>query len=95
MSKFDVMEFTCDGDDSVYVFHAKKFTKQQAIDWFIKEIEPIKTPTENDVKESFARWNIQVPENVGVDSDNGCYSFCKQGERGSFPVFTILTGDFE
>lgn len=101
MSKFDYMNFSVDGYDTEFVVHAKKFTKEQAIelciqenDWrFKKEYclgKVLRKPTIEDVKEKTVRWYVRTPEFCGFDdNERGCYTYCKKGEKGSFPVWVI------
>lgn len=100
MSKFDYMNFNDGSHDSDFVAHAKKYTKEETIDLCMVENDHKFTekycngrlhrkPTITDVKEATVRYYPKVPEYCGCDSDGGCYTYCKKGERGSFPVWVI------
>jgi hypothetical protein len=92
MSKFDYMNFT-DGSWYIeFVVHAKKFSKREAIDLFMIENENLfsegyRKPTLEDVMERAVRYYPIAPGDC--DFDGGCYSYCKSGEKGSFPVWVI------
>ncbi len=95
MSKFDFMDFT-GGDTDEFVVHAGKFAKQEAIelclgenDYRFEEYEPPRTLTLEDVSERFVKYYVKCPEHCGFESDGGCYSYCNQDARGSFPVYVI------
>jgi hypothetical protein len=101
MAKFDYMNFSIDGWDTEFVSHAKKYTKEQAIELCIAEndwrFKPeycngrlLRVPTVDDVKTRHVRWYIRAPESCGYDdSGRGCYTYCKAGEKGSFPVWVV------
>ena len=100
MSKFDYFNFHDGSWDTEFVAHAKKFTKEETIELCVKENDwkfdkehcngkLHRKPTIDDVIERTVRWYPKVPEFCDIDSDNGCYSYCKKGERGSFPVWVI------
>ncbi len=93
MSNFDYMNFS-DGWDTEFVAHAKKFTKEEALNLFEIENEHLfsegyRKPTIEDITERAVRWYPRVPEWCDYDGDGGCYTYCKKGERGSFPVWVI------
>lgn len=82
--------------DSDFVVHAKKYTKQEAVEILKEEYaynfddDFYREPTENDFTEDRVRWYIRIPEWCGYDagdSSRGCYSFCGKLEKGSFPVW--------
>lgn len=99
MSKFDYMNFSDGSYDIEFVVHAKKFTKEEAIELCIQENDWKfdtryckifhRKPTIEDIRERTVRYFPRVPENCGYDGDGGCYTYCKVGERGSFPVWVI------
>lgn len=96
MSKFDYMNFNIDGWDTELVVNAKKFSKEEAVVIFMIENAHIletarRKPTIEDVTERTVRWYPRVPDwcSYDGDEDNGCYSYCRSGERGSFPVWVI------
>lgn len=94
MSKFDYMAFSVDGGrDDEFVVHAKKFAKSEAVELLKSEYEyrfengEFRTPTEDDFRQAHVRYFVRVPEQCGLDTDGGCYSYCAESERGSFPVW--------
>ncbi len=92
MSKFDCMNFSDGCRDIEFVSHAKKFSKRETIDLFMIEnknlfSEGYRKPTLEDVRERAVRYYPVAPEGYGFDG--GCYSYCKPGEKGSFPVWVI------
>ena len=100
MSKFDYMDFSDGCWDIEFVVHAKKFTKEEAIKLCIKENDWIfmkeycngklhRKPVIEDIIERTVRYYPKVPEFCGCDSDNGCYTYCNKGGKGSFPVWVI------
>ena len=91
MSKFDYESFDDGCCDTEFVVHAKKYTKEEAVELFIKERLPVKDPTIDDVMEGTVRWYPKIPEWCSYDEDvnRGCYTYCAKGERGSFPVWII------
>lgn len=100
LSKFDYVNFSDGSWDTEFVVHAKKFTKEKAVelclqenDWKFKTDycngELLRKPTIEDITEKTVRWYPQIPEFCGYDGDRGCYTYCKKGERGSFPVWVI------
>jgi hypothetical protein len=101
MSKFDYMNFSVGGYDTEFVAHAGKYTEEQAINLCIQEndwrFKPnycngnlLRVPTICDVKLRYARWYVKTPDFCGYDDDGrGCYSYCKAGQKGSFPVWVI------
>lgn len=101
MSKFDYMNFGYgSGHDTEFVAHAKKYTKEQTIELCIAEndwkFEPdycngvlLRKPGISDIKQRFVRWYVRTPENCDYDKGEGCYTYCKSNQRGSFPVWVI------
>lgn len=99
MSKFDYMNFNINGYDTEFVAHAKKYNEEQTIELCIQEndwrFKPeycrgnvLRIPTINDVKLKHVRWYVKTPDFCG-SIGHGCYTYCKAGERGSFPVWVI------
>ena len=88
MSKFDFMNFTDVSGNIDFVVHAKKFSKREAIDLFIENLfsEGYRKPTLEDVRERAVRYYRIAPGSCNYD---GFYSYCKSGEKGSFPVWVI------
>lgn len=104
MAKFDYFNFSDGSWDTEFVAHAKKYSKNEILELCIKENDWKfkkehcngrfhRTPTIADIKERTVRWYPKVPEFCGVDSEGGCYSYCKREERGSFPVWVIEFDD--
>ena len=95
MSNFTFMDFT-GGHTDEFVVHAGKFTKQEAIelclkenDYRFEEYDPPRTLTLEDVADAFVKYYVKRPEGCGFETDGGCYTYCNQGARGSFPVYVI------
>ena len=100
MSKFDYMNFGIGGWDTEFVAHAGKYTEEQVVNLCIQEndwrFKPnycngnlLRVPTICDVKLRYARWYVKTPQNCEYDDGKGCYSYCKAGQKGSFPVWVI------
>lgn len=94
MSKFDYMNFE-GGMATEFVVHAKKFTEEQAVelciaenDWQFGESD-YRKPTIEDVIKRQVKYFIRVPYYCGLDTDGGCYTFCNEDAKGSFPVWVI------
>ena len=93
MSKFDYMNFE-GGKGTEFVAHAKKFTKEKTIEHCLAENdwrfeEGLRKPTIADVKERQVKWFVNAPDYCGFESDGGCYTFCEETAKGSFPVYVI------
>lgn len=95
MSKFNYMNFE-GGADTEFVAHAKKFTKEQAIDcclaendWKFERKYPYRKPVLADIKQRQVKYFINKPDYCGFDTDGGCYTFCDENANGSFPVWVI------
>ena len=99
MSKFDYMNFY-GGYDIKFVVHAKKHSKQEAIELCLVEnddrfkhkyagLRLCRIPRIEDVEEWSVRYFVKAPEATCHDREGGIYSFCKPGKRGSFPVWVI------
>lgn len=95
MSQFSVMEFS-GGDSPEYVSHANKFSKEDTVANFNFEYGHLidngtfRSATLADIAERRVRYFIQKPDYCGLDIDSGgCYSFCDNEARGSFPVWVI------
>lgn len=87
MSKFSTMIFT-GGTEEVFVAHAKKFNREQAIEAFRNETG-IKDKAVEDISEAYCKYYVSVPDWCGFEGDGGCYTFCSKDDRGSFPVYVI------
>jgi len=99
---FDYMIFNDGSRDTEFVAHAKFMTKEEVISTFISELkysidfESMRKPTFEDIKEATVRYYPRVPDFCGCDSESGgCYTYCKEGERGSFPVWVIEFEELE
>lgn len=95
MSKFDYMNFE-GGEDTEFVAHAKKFTKEQIIniciaenDWKFEGKYPYRKPMLSDIEEDRVKYFVNKPEYCGLDTVGGCYTFCGKDAKGSFPVWVI------
>ena len=88
MSKFDFTVFY-GGNNNQFVAHANKYTKQEAVCLFNDEFDDYacKEATLDDVEQAWVRYYISPPDSCGYDGP--CYTFCKPGMRGSFPVWVI------
>jgi hypothetical protein len=100
-AKFDYMFFSGGSDGDEFVAHANKYTKRQVIDLFVDEanfeyVVTHRTPDLKDVELRYVKFFVKVPATCGVDDDGyGCYSFCEQGARGSFPALVITVKDLK
>lgn len=91
MSKFDYMSFS-GGSSGEFVVHARKYTKEEAIELMMEETASEETIKPENVYERWCRYYIRVPEWCGYDdgdSSAGCYTYCEKGGRGAFPVWVI------
>jgi len=94
MAKFDYMNFY-GAADIEFVVHAKQFSKEQAIALFIHENmagytrDRLREPTADNIEQHHVRYYVREPFGCGLGSSDGCYSFCSEDSRGSFPVWTI------
>jgi hypothetical protein len=106
MSKFEYGDFYNGYEEVDFVANAKKYTKEQTINLCIQEndwkFKPnycggnlLRMPTICDVKLRYVKWYIRIPDFCGYDGGGGCYTYCKKGERGSFPVWVIKFEDLE
>ncbi len=98
MARFDMMGFSDGGwRDTLFVAHAKKYTKEQVVAECINEYSnrfdeddsPLREPTIHDVKEGCVGFRLGVDNHVWPE---GCYTFVRERSPGSFPVWII---DFE
>jgi hypothetical protein len=101
MSKFDYMNFSDGISDIEFVANAITYTKEQTIELCLAEndwrFDPkfcdgnlLRKPTTDDIFQRHVRWYIRAPEWCGFDDDGkGCYTYCKAGQKGSFPVWVI------
>jgi hypothetical protein len=98
MAKFNYMFFHGGSDGAEFVAHANKYTKQQVIALFLVESNfeygTHRMPILKDVDLRYVKYFVKVPDYV-VDIYGGCYTFCEQGTRGSFPVLVITVKDLK
>lgn len=97
MAKFDVMEFGYEtGSFDQLVFHAKKFTKEEAVEYFNKEYKykDLIATVEN-VTAEYAKYFIHATEQMSSDFEGGCYGFTDKLEHGAFPVWVITLSELE
>lgn len=98
MSKFDFMFF--DAGHTFYdefVAHAKKFTKEETLELLqfegfeggVLAGSDLSIYSENDIKKRFVKYYVRCPDWCAFKSDGGCYTYCEEGARGSFPVWVI------
>jgi hypothetical protein len=98
MAKFDYCNFNDGIRDTEFVVHAKKYTKEEAIDlclqenyWIFNEEyrggKPLRKPTLDDVIIRHVRHYVEAP--YFVDWDGAVYTYCPANEKGSFPVWVI------
>lgn len=107
MAKFDCYNFSDGRNDIEFVAHAKKYTKEQVIDLCIAEndwrfdarycdtVDPLRLPTINDVECRFVRYYPGGLESCFANDGGPTYSYCKAGQRGSFPVWVITFSKLE
>lgn len=91
MAKFDYMEFgySC-GEFDQLVFHANKYTKEQAVDIFNTEYEyKGLVATEKDITEGYVKHYIKPNQFMSADFDGPCYGFTDKPGNGAFPVWVI------
>ena len=93
MSNFDYMFFDSGYMPTAFVVHAKKYTKDEAIelckDNFKENGEELDPIIFNTIKQKYVRYYVKVPMECGHDTEGGCYTYCEKGTRGSFPVWNI------
>ena len=87
MSNFDFVTFK-GGYEDEFVVHAKKYTKEQALELFAQEYE-CKHPLGEVVEERHVKYYVRTPKWCGYDDDGGCYTYCNEGVRGSFVAWVI------
>ena len=95
MAKFDYMEFGYEARcfDQL-VFHAKKYTKEQAVEIFNTEYAYTgRRCTVDDVENGYVKYFIRPNQFMSQDYDGGCYGFVDKPERGAFPVWVITLAD--
>lgn len=94
MSAFEFMCFSDDagGSYSSFVAHAKKFSKQQAVEICLSECDflfagqsGLRKPTIADVMDAAVAYRFGVE---GWEKE-GCYTFVDAGDNGSFPAHVI------
>lgn len=95
MSKFEYMNFE-GGEDTEFVAHANKFTKEEDVnyclaenDWKFEGEYALRIPTVENIKVRQVKYFIKKPYDCGFDTDGGCYTFCDDDAKGSFPAWVI------
>lgn len=89
MSKFDYMPFT-GGYYTEFVFHGKKYTESEARELAIREFGDMGYEAEKyTLEKRHCKYFVRVPEYCSYESDGGCYTYCDEGVRGSFPVIVF------
>lgn len=97
MAKFDYMEFGYDaGSFDQLVFHAKKYTKEQAVEIFNTEYayKGLRCIVDN-VDSGYVKYFIRQNQFMTSDFEGGCYGFIDKPERGAFPVWVITLSDLD
>lgn len=97
MAKFDYMEFGYNaGSFDQLVFHANKYTKEQAVEIFNSEYnhEGFRCSIDN-VDFGFVKYFIRPTQFMSSDFEDGCYGFTDKQERGAFPVWVITLAELE
>ena len=97
MSKFDYMEFGYDaGSFDQLVFHAEKYTKEQAVEIFNSEYEykGLKACVDN-VAVGYVRHYIHHTDAMSADFEGPCYGFADKPGKGSFPVWVLTLSELE
>lgn len=97
MAKFDYMEFGYDaGSFDLLVFHANKYTKEQAVEIFNTEYAHMGLKcTVDDVSSGYAKYFIRPNQFMSPYFEGGCYGFVDKSERGAFPVWVITLSDLD
>lgn len=97
MSKFDYMEFgydACSFDQ--LVFHARKYTKEQAVEIFNQEYGYLrKKCTTEDISKGFVRHYFRPTQQMSSDFEGPCYGFTDKDGNGAFPVWVITLAELE
>jgi hypothetical protein len=97
MAKFDFMEFGYNaGSFDQLVFHAKKYTKEQAVEIFNEEYayKGLKA-TVDDVSEGYVKYFIHPTEDMSSDWEGGCYGFVDKQGNGAFPVLVLTLSELD
>lgn len=91
MAKFDYMEFGySSGSCDMLVFHAKKYTKEEAVKIFNEEYDYLaKVAKAENVHDGYVKWFINPTESMSGDFEGGCYGFVDKPSNGAFPVYTL------
>lgn len=97
MGKFDFMEFGYNaGDFDQLVFHAKKYTKEQAVEIFNKEYsyKGLRATVDN-VSSGYVKYFINPTQFMANDFEGGCYGFTDKPGNGAFPVWVLTLSELE
>lgn len=94
MSKFDYMNFDGGSEGTQFVVHVGKYTADETVELYEAEngdkLYDQRKPTMDDIVERRVKYYVRVPDWCGHDSDGGgCYTFCGEADRRSFPVWVI------
>lgn len=97
MAKFDYLEFGYDaGSFDQLVFHANKYTKEQAVEIFNTEYAyKGLVATVDDIQEGYAKWFINPTEQMASDFKGGCYGFVDKLGNGAFPVYVLTLSELD
>lgn len=97
MAKFDYMEFGyCTGSFDQLVFHAKKYTKEEAVEIFNAEYAYTdRYATIDNVSDGYVKWFIRPTEFMSGDLDGPCYGFVDKPGNGAFPVWVITLSELD
>lgn len=88
MSKFTTMVFRDDSQDTDFVAHANKFSKEEVLLELEKETGICNKKIE-DIEEAYCKYYVSVPNWCDYDGEGGCYCFCGDSDKGRFPVYKI------
>lgn len=90
MAKFEYTEFR-GGTHDEFVVHAKKYSKEEAIEIMVEETAYDGIIELEAVQKQWCRYYVRVPDFCNYDDGEGggCYTYCNEGERGAFPVWVI------
>lgn len=97
MSKFDYMEFGYSaGSYDMLVFHAKKYSKEEAVSIFNEEYDYLdKVAKVEDIHDGYVKWFINPTESMSGDFEGGCYGFVDKPGNGAFPVYTLELSELD
>jgi len=82
-------------EEEEFVVHAKKFTEEEAVEEMFKYALDSELSHEEEILElcrkKYVKFYGKAPSYVEdyEDFEHGCYTFCKEGTGGSFPVWVF------